>query len=217
MTVLQRAAAIAALTFSLTGLLATSTPGMAAQLEPTAPVAQSAVFNPQAPASVPSARSDSASAAPQVDEAASESSSNSPRIMFASLDAAVAAQDDANADETLRCLAGAVYFEAKGEPLAGQLAVAKVIINRAKSGRFANNVCGVVTQRGQFGFVRGGTIPTIDASRPSWKRAVAVAKVAMADSWQSKVSDALYFNTPNRRPASRAIKIAAIGNHVFYR
>ena len=49
--------------------------------------------------------------------------------------AAVAAQDAADADEPTRCLAGAIYFEAKGEPIDGQLAVAEVIMNRAKSGR----------------------------------------------------------------------------------
>ena len=56
-------------------------------------------------------------------------------------------------------MAGAIYFEAKGEPLSGQLAVAEVILNRAKSGRFPKAICSVVTQRGQFSFVRGGRIP----------------------------------------------------------
>ncbi|MFL6765762.1 MAG: cell wall hydrolase, partial [Sphingomicrobium sp.] len=59
----------------------------------------------------------------------------------------------------LECLATGVYFEAKGEPLAGQLAVAKVIANRAQSGgRFPDSYCGVLFQRGQFSFVHGRSL-----------------------------------------------------------
>ena len=49
--------------------------------------------------------------------------------------------------EQMRCLAGAVYFESRGEPLAGQLAVAQVVINRAEDRRFPASYCGVVYQR----------------------------------------------------------------------
>ncbi len=136
---------------------------------------------------------------------------------FATLDAAVAAQDRAVADEATRCLASAIYFESKGEPLSGQLAVAQVIINRAKSGRFPDDVCSVVTQRGQFGFVRGGRIPAIDEDRAGFRTAVAVARVALADAWDGAAETALYFNTPNRVPAPRLQRVAVIGHHVFYR
>ncbi|WP_447415191.1 cell wall hydrolase, partial [Clostridium perfringens] len=60
---------------------------------------------------------------------------------FDTLADAVAAQDNGDVTDAERCLAGAIYFEAKGEPLAGQLAVANVIINRTKSGRFPSDVC----------------------------------------------------------------------------
>src|SRR3546814_3543236 len=50
----------------------------------------------------------------------------------------------ATIDPELRCLAGAVYFESRGESLAGQLAVARVIINRAESGRFPTSYCGEI-------------------------------------------------------------------------
>ncbi|MEG3163724.1 cell wall hydrolase [Sphingomonas sp. PB2P19] len=135
---------------------------------------------------------------------------------FDSLAEAVAAQDAAASSDALQCLAGAVYFESKGEPLAGQLAVAEVIINRAKSGRFATDVCGVVTQRGQFSFVRGGRIPPINANK-AYRTAIAVAKVALASAWDSPAPKALFFNTPNRSPGGRLTKIAAIGHHIFYR
>ena len=57
----------------------------------------------------------------------------------------------------LECLAVGIYYESKSEPLAGQLAVGQVIANRAKSGRFASTYCGVLFQRSQFSFVRGGS------------------------------------------------------------
>ncbi|MGJ3628838.1 cell wall hydrolase [Sphingomonas sp. MMS24-JH45] len=103
--------------------------------------------------------------------------------------------------------------KSRGEPLAGQLGVAQVILNRAASGRFADNVCDVITQPGQFGFVRGGRIPTI-AENTDYRRAV-VAKVAMKDAWDGAAEKALFFNTT--RPGGARIKVAAIGNHVFYR
>ena len=57
-------------------------------------------------------------------------------------------------DAEAECLATAVYFESMGEPLEGQLAVAQVVINRAKSGRYPPHWCGVVKQKAQFSFVR---------------------------------------------------------------
>src|SRR3546814_19287322 len=85
---------------------------------------------------------------------------------YASLAEAVAAQAMPDeADPQLNCLAGAIYFESKGEPLSGQLAVANVIINRVESGRFPSTLCGVVTQRDQFQFVRGGPIQAIATNR----------------------------------------------------
>ena len=77
----------------------------------------------------------------------------------------------AKLDPELRCLAGAVYFESRGESLPGQLAVAHVVINRANSGRFPKSLCGVVHQKSQFSFVRGGRMPATPLSIPSPVRA----------------------------------------------
>src|SRR3546814_10744917 len=76
----------------------------------------------------------------------------------------------------------------KGEPLSGQLAVANVIMNRVESGRFPSTICGVVTQRDQFSFVRGGKIPAIDTNRKAYRTAMAVAQVAMADDWRVRAA-----------------------------
>ncbi|MDF2384479.1 cell wall hydrolase [Nostoc ellipsosporum NOK] len=136
---------------------------------------------------------------------------------FASLTEAVAAQDaPASLDSELNCLAVSVYYEAKSEPLAGQLAVADVILNRTESGRFPRSVCGVVTQRGQFSFVRGGKLPTPPANG-QWRKALAVAQVAMKDQWDSPVPEALYFHARYVKPSWKRARVGSVGNHVFYR
>lgn len=117
-----------------------------------------------------------------------------------------------------QCLAQAVYFEAKGEPLEGQLAVAEVIMNRAASGRFPSSLCGVVKQKSQFSFVRGGHIPAAPTASAAWRKAVAIAEIAMNDLAESRSSRALFFHARSTAPRWRGVsKVAAIGNHIFYR
>ncbi len=125
--------------------------------------------------------------------------------------------DDEARDEQADCLASAVYFESNGEPFAGQLAVAEVIINRAHSGRFADTLCGVITQRSQFSFVRGGRIPSPPRHTEAWRNAVAIAHIALDDRADSPVSDALFFHARYVNPRWRLQRLAAVGNHVFYR
>ena len=215
---MQRAAAIAAMTFSLAGLISHSSPVKASDIDRTsipAPASTVQIINTVSPVSVPvPAASATPQAAAMVEPIPTEQQAEDDH--YNSLAEAVAAQDGERVDATQRCLAGAIYFESKGEPLAGQLAVANVIINRSKSGRFPADVCSVVKQRGQFSFVRGGQIPAINKGT-SYRTAIAVAKVALADAWNSPAEKALYFNTADRRPAGRVIKVASIGNHVFYR
>jgi spore germination cell wall hydrolase CwlJ-like protein len=137
---------------------------------------------------------------------------------YATLTDALADQDIPDQiDGDLRCLAEAVYFEAKGEPLAGQLAVAKVILNRTESGRFPKSVCSVVKQAGQFSFVRDGVVPSVSTSTGAFRTAVAIAQVAMNDAWDSPASGALYFHARRVSPGWRMTRVASIGNHIFYR
>ncbi len=121
------------------------------------------------------------------------------------------------ADAQHECLAGAVYFESKGEPLHGQLSVAEVILNRARSGRFPASVCGVVKQRGQFSFVRGGRIPAIARASLAWKRAVAIAHIAREKLADGGAPKALFFHARYVSPRWRLTRVAAVGNHIFYR
>lgn len=123
----------------------------------------------------------------------------------------------AELDEETRCLASTVYFESKGETLAGQLAVARVVINRSKSGRFADSICGVVHQPSQFSFVRGGRIPDPKLGSRDWREAVAIAQIALADAWDSEAEGALYFHARRVSPGWNHDRLAAIDNHIFYR
>ena len=120
-------------------------------------------------------------------------------------------------DAQLECIAGAVYFEAKGEPLHGQLSVAEVILNRARSGRFPASACGVVTQRGQFSFIRGGRFPAIARASLAWKRAVAIAHIAVKDLADGPAPRALFFHAKRVSPRWKLTRVAAVGNHIFYR
>ncbi|WP_033074368.1 cell wall hydrolase [Sphingopyxis sp. MWB1] len=120
-------------------------------------------------------------------------------------------------DSELRCLAGAVYFESRGESLPGQLAVAHVVINRAQSSRFPNSLCGVVYQRSQFSFVRGGKMPRIREGSQQWTRALAIAQIALNGSWKNHAPGALFFHADYVSPGWRKQRIAQIDNHIFYR
>jgi len=126
---------------------------------------------------------------------------------------------DAALSREMECLAGAIYFESRGEPLAGQLGVAEVIINRSESGRFPSDYCGVVYQRSQFSFVRGGRMPRIDRGSTAWRNATAIARIAHEGLWDSAADSALYFHARSVRPgwSHTKVALATISSHVFYK
>ena len=136
----------------------------------------------------------------------------------ASLAALVEAQPlPAELSPEMRCLAGAIYFEAKSESLPGQLAVGRVVVNRSRSGRFPSSYCGVVYQPSQFSFVRGRSMPAINTASRDWREAVAIAQIAHANSWQSPVEGALFFHAARVSPGWRLSRMARVDNHIFYR
>lgn len=116
------------------------------------------------------------------------------------------------------CLANAVYFEARGEPIEGQLAVAEVVLNRAQSGRYPGTICQVVTQPWQFSFVRDGIIPRADRSSDSWRRAVAVARIAEAGASRLLPRNVLWYHADYVNPTwgRRLARNTKIGLHIFY-
>jgi len=122
-------------------------------------------------------------------------------------------------DEQASCLATAVYFEARGESVDGQLAVARVVMNRAASGRYPGTWCDVVRQPWQFSFVRHGVFPTVDQSSPAWARAQGIARVAMANVVPSVSNDVLWYHASYVAPSwgRRLSRAQKIGAHIFYR
>ena len=118
----------------------------------------------------------------------------------------------------LECLAVGIYFESKGEPLSGQLAVGEVIANRANSkGRFPSSYCGVLFQRSQFSFVRGHSLPSVPRASRQWQTAVAIAKIVDQDLKASAAPRALFFHARRVSPGWKLKRVASIGNHIFYR
>jgi spore germination cell wall hydrolase CwlJ-like protein len=117
------------------------------------------------------------------------------------------------------CLANAVYFEARGEPIEGQLAVAEVVLNRVASKRYPDTICAVVEQPWQFSFVNAtGRIPDADRSSEAWRKAVAIARIAQAGTADAVDSDVLWYHAEYVSPSwgRRLARQEKIGLHIFY-
>jgi spore germination cell wall hydrolase CwlJ-like protein len=117
----------------------------------------------------------------------------------------------------IECLAGAVYFEARSESLAGQLAVGRVIVARTQSGRFPASYCGVVYQPSQFSFIHRSTMPAINRTSRLWQNAVKIALIAHHGAWKSPAEGALFFHAARIGPVAGKTMVTRIEHHVFYR
>ena len=124
-----------------------------------------------------------------------------------------------------KCLADAVYFEARGEPLRGQMAVAQVVMNRVFSGYYPNNVCGVVYQNAnrhlacQFTFACDG-IPDVVNEPDMWAQAKRIAKDTLDGKiWLAEVSHATHYHAYWVHPSwvHEMKKMYKLGVHTFYR
>jgi hypothetical protein len=133
--------------------------------------------------------------------------------------------DQDKMDSEKRCLAEAVYFEARSEPEAGQAAVAQVVLNRVSSGLYPTNVCGVVYQNRhhykgcQFSFACEGKSLRI-TERDAWSNAVRIADEVMAGrTYISDVGRSTHYHANYVKPRwARALtKMDVIGHHIFYR
>jgi spore germination cell wall hydrolase CwlJ-like protein len=124
-----------------------------------------------------------------------------------------------------KCLANAVYFEARAEPVRGQIAVAQVVMNRVFSGYYPNDVCGVVYQNAnrhlacQFTFACDG-IPEVVNEPGAWARARQIARDTLDGKlWLPEIGKATHYHADWVRPAwvRDMIKLNKIGEHTFYR
>jgi spore germination cell wall hydrolase CwlJ-like protein len=122
----------------------------------------------------------------------------------------------------LLCLTQAVYYEAGFEPVDGRRAVAQVVLNRMRHPAFPKSVCGVVYQNNgricQFTFVCDGSLyraPAADA----WRQAEQIARAALAGYVETRVGEATHYHADYVAPrwAPLLSKVAAIGQHIFYR
>ncbi len=123
------------------------------------------------------------------------------------------------------CLTKALYFEARSESEKGQMAVAKIILNRVKDPKFPNTICGVVYQGAerrnscQFSFACDGK-SDIATQRKAWLRAQKVASRAMSGKLgMTALAGATYYHADYVHPrwAYAMRKVMKIGRHIFYR
>ncbi|WP_299040874.1 cell wall hydrolase [uncultured Tateyamaria sp.] len=136
----------------------------------------------------------------------------------------VDAQPKAKGGAHWKCLSEALYFEARGETVKGQFAVAEVIMNRVRSARFPDNVCGVINQgtgkryQCQFTYTCDGNPETIHEPR-AFERVSKVARAVLDGRAPDLTKGATHYHTTAVRPQWARVytKTAAIGVHVFYR
>ncbi len=161
-------------------------------------------------------------AAASVGRVALRAAARPPRLRDVILAAGHRLSSSPDPDE--RCLAQAVYFEARSEPLAGQLAVAQVVLNRVRSPSWPDSVCAVVFQnerwrhRCQFSFACDGRSDRPREGR-AWRIARMVARTALDRGWPDITRHATHYHADYVRPRWRArlVETARYGRHLFYR
>jgi spore germination cell wall hydrolase CwlJ-like protein len=131
---------------------------------------------------------------------------------------------EATGGEQWECLAEALYFEARGESIRGQFAVAEVILNRVKSERFPESPCAVIKQgtgkkfQCQFTYTCDGQKEVI-AEKRAYERVSKVARIALDGVAPKLTEGATHYHTKAVAPRWSKVytKTAAIGTHIFYR
>jgi hypothetical protein len=135
------------------------------------------------------------------------------------------AEVPADGDAAWRCLAEALYFEARGETLAGMVAVGEVVLNRVDSDAYPDSVCGVVRQgtggelhRCQFSYNCDGQ-PERIAEAGAWDRVARVARVMLDGLPRRLTLGATHYHAEHVSPgwSRRLERTAEIGDHIFYR
>ncbi len=124
----------------------------------------------------------------------------------------------------LKCLSEALYFEARGEQIEGQLAVADVIINRKNSNQFPNTICGVVSEGApkrhacQFSYNCDGKLELI-YDKKTYRRIVKLASMILNGAFSDVTNGATFFHASEVSPSwsKKFKKTRKIGRHIFYK
>jgi len=127
-------------------------------------------------------------------------------------------------DKQMSCLAEALYFEARGEPIKGQLAVGEVILNRVEDRRYPSSICKVVNQGTgrrfacQFTYTCDGKLETVHERKP-YEMALKIAKILMTthDGKLTRGSTHYHSNYVNPKWSKKFERVAKFGRHIFYR
>ena len=118
----------------------------------------------------------------------------------------------------------ALYFEARGETIVGQYAVAEVILNRVESASYPASICGVVHQGTgrryacQFTYTCDG-VPELISDQQAWHRAGQIAHIMMEDAPRSLTAGATHYHAARVNPRWARVypRTSQIGAHIFYR
>ena len=127
-------------------------------------------------------------------------------------------------DKQMSCLAEALYFEARGEPIKGQLAVGEVILNRVEDRRYPSSICKVVNQGTgrrfacQFTYTCDGKLETVHERKP-YEMALKIAKILMTthDKKLTRGSTHYHSNYVDPKWSKKFERVAKFGRHIFYR
>ena len=127
-------------------------------------------------------------------------------------------------NKQISCLAEALYFEARGEPIQGQLAVGEVILNRVEDTRYPSSICKVINQGTgrrfacQFTYTCDGKLETVHERKP-YEMALKIAKILMTthDGKLTRGSTHYHSNYVNPKWSKKFDRVAKFGRHIFYR
>ncbi len=131
-----------------------------------------------------------------------------------------AADQPAYSERDLFCLAQNVYYEARNQPRKGQLAVAYVTLHRLAASRTGATICDVVYKSGHFSWTKDRRkLHRTPPNTRAWRIAQGIAQQAVTDSDDDPVRGCTFFHAASIEPdwAQSMIRVARIGDHVFYR
>ena len=135
-------------------------------------------------------------------------------------------------ETALMCMAANIYHEAKNQPMAGQIAVAQVVMNRVKDNRYPDNVCDVVKQgltykngkvvlgKCQFSWYCDGKKDDVDKKSEKWRNSLRYASMVITNRITLDITEgATHYHATYVRPAwaRTKTKTVRINRHIFYR